>query len=578
MLFDSLMLARIATDLRRLAVGARVERVFLAAPDEVVLELRRKLPRPQLLISWSAQFGRAHLAGTAEPRPDLHLPVGDVLRKHLRGATLVDARQVGFDRLLRVEFANCGGMGPQSRATLVGEIMGRHANLVLLDPQETIIACAKHISAAVNRYRETLPGLEYIPPPDFGRLDPHRATPEALAAMAAQAPDTPLRDVLRKGLMGASDVFLAELMARADVNASQAPPQGEWPERVGSALAEMLAVADANGPTWVHSGGGESLAYPLALLSRPDLVREETDDLSEAVEGLVAAQRLRRRLRERRERLLGFARRALKKAAATEQARRRTLASAEQADDLRRRGELILANLHAIAHNTARVTVTDYYDPAQPAVEIELDPHYSPQDNAKALFDRYKRARRIQERVPPLLARATMQREYLEGVLDQLEAAETPQEMDELERELDAGGHIGRQVRRKARAQPIAASEPRRIASADGLAILYGTTGTQNDALVRMADGDDIWLHVREGPGGHVLIRTGGRPDAVPETTLHEAAAIAAAHSRQRADTRVEVAYTLAKHVRKPRGAPPGFVTYSEAKTVVVTPAGQAQG
>ena len=574
MLFDSLMLARIAADLRRLARGARVERVFLAAPDEVALELRRKLPRPQLLISWSAQFGRAHLAGTAEPRPDMHLPIGDVLRKHLRGATLVDARQVGFDRLLRVEFANCGGMGPQSRATLVAEIMGRHANLILLDPQETIIACAKHVTAAVNRYRETVPGLEYIPPPDFGRLDPHEAMPEALAALAAEAPDASLRDALRKGLMGASDVFLDEVTARAGVDGAR-PPQGAWAASIASALAEMLAAAETGGPTWVHTGGGESLAYPIALASRPDLVPEEADDLSEALEALVAAQRLRRRLGERRERLAGFARRALKKAAATEQARRRTLASAEQADDLRRRGELILANLHAIEHGRPRVTVTDYYDPAQPAVEIELDPHYSPQDNANALFERYKRARRIQQRVPPLLARAAMQREYLEGVLDQLEAAETGEEMDELERELDAGGHIGRQVKRKVRAQPIAASEPRRTASSDGLAILYGNTGTQNDALVRMADGDDIWLHVRDGPGGHVLIRTGGRPDAVPETTLYEAAAIAAAHSRQRADTRVEVAYTLAKHVRKPRGAPPGLVTYSEAKTVAVTPSGQ---
>lgn len=574
MVFDSLMLARIAADVRRLAVGARVERVFLPAGDEVALDLRRKLPRPQLVVSWSAQFGRAHLAGTAEPRPDLHLPIGDVLRKHLRGATLTDARQVGFDRLLRVEFANCGGMGPQSRATLVAEIMGRHANIILLDPQGSIIACAKHVTAAVNRYRETLPGLEYVPPPDFGRLDPHGATAEALEGMAAQAPDASLRNILRKGLMGAGDVFLDELIARAEVDGA-GPPQDAWAERVAGVLAEMLGEAEAAGPTWVYMGGGESFAYPLALVSRPDLAREEAEDLSEAVEALVAAQRQRRRLDERRERLGGFARRALKRAAATEQARRRTLASAEEADDLRRRGELILANLHAIEQGKARVTVTDYYDPAQPAVEIELDPHHSPQDNAKALFERYKRARRIQKRVPPLLRQAVMQREYLEGLLDQLEAAETEQELDELERELDAGGYIGRQARRRDKPRPVPAGEPRRTASSDGLAILYGTTGTQNDALVRMADGDDIWLHVREGPGGHVLIRTGGRPDAVPEATLREAAAIAAAHSRQRRDTRVEVAYTLAKHVRKPRGAPPGFVTYSEASTLVVAPRGQ---
>jgi len=105
-----------------------------------------------------------------------------------------------------------------------------------------------------------------------------------------------------------------------------------------------------------------------------------------------------------------------------------------------------------------------------------------------------------------------------------------------------------------------------------GYAIVYGRSGAQNDEVVREADGDDIWLHVRRGPGGHVIIRTGGKPDEVPAEVIEAAASHAAALCRQRNQDLVEIAYTLVKHVRKPRGMPPGFVRYTNFKTIAVPP------
>jgi predicted ribosome quality control (RQC) complex YloA/Tae2 family protein len=205
-------------------------------------------------------------------------------------------------------------------------------------------------------------------------------------------------------------------------------------------------------------------------------------------------------------------------------------------------------------------------------VELRLDPNYSAQQNARDAFHRYRRARRIQEQVPPLLEEARREREYLEGVLDDLERAESLEDLRQVEEELLARGHIGRQAGQKRRPAPRSEVKLSRLPVADGPAILYGKTGTQNDELVRLADGDDLWFHVKDAPGGHVLIRTGGRPEAVPPETLEAAAALAAALSRRRTESRVEVNYALAKHVRKPRGAPPGFVTYTDFKTLSVRP------
>lgn len=577
MLFDSTMLARIAADLRRHAVGARVGRVFHASRHEVVLDLRRRIPRPQILLSWSAEFGRVHLAADARPTPDLHSPFADGLRKHVRGAVLSDARQVGFDRILHLEFTHCAGLGPESRATLVAEIMGRHANLILLDEDRDIIACAKLIGPGLNRYRQTLPGLPYVPPPDFDRIDPCATSPEDLALAAAEHADTPIRKFLRRALMGASDVFLDELLVRSDLP-DDAPVDelpADWAGRIARTAADILAEAEAEGPGFICGVAGSGLApafaYPLPLQSRPEGERAAAD-LSEALEDLVSHMRTARDIGQRKERLAGMARRALRKAEARRTQRKRALAEAESGDDLRRRGELILANLHTTKPGAVRITVTDYYDPDQPEVEIDLDPNHSAKDNAQALFARYKRARRIQDRVPPLLAKASRECAYLQGLLEQIELADSPEEMAELEHELHRGGYVGKQARRKRPPPKLGPVEPRRATSPEGIPILYGKTGHQNDALLRIARPDDLWFHVTDGPGGHVLIRTEGRPERLPEGTIIHAAEIAAGLSRWRADSRAGVSYTHAKHVRKPKGAPPGFVLYTRAKQLTVEP------
>jgi len=580
MVFDSLCLARISADIRRQAVGARVDRVFQPSREELVLELRRKMPRPQIMLSWSAEFGRVHLASEAAPSPGANMPIADVLRKHLRGATVVSCEQVNFDRVVHITFANCVGLGPQSRAVLVAEIMGRHANLILLDEDETIIGCAKHVPARVNRYREVLPNVQYIPPPAFERIPPREATPELLL-QAAERMDCDVRSVLHKTLMGQSDLFLDEALCRADVDGESRPMPGvrsdQWAQSVVTSMNGLMAEAEAEGPGLVYipprSLGDKPFAYPLRLQTSQDMRSEQGPDLSAALEQVLARLLRDRGMAQRQERLRGFCRRALKKAIGREEERRRALREAEGAERIQQRAELIISNLWAIPDGAAEATVIDYFDPAQPEVTIALDENYSARENAQAWFDRYKRYRRIQERVPKLLEEARIEREYLEGILSQIDQADDPADLDQLEYELDRRGHIGEQSKRKRKPAALGQVEPKRYTSEDGHAILCGKTGPQNDALLRMANGDDLWFHVKAGPGAHVLIRTGGRPETVSQEAIERAAALAAGNSSQRDDGRVDVNYALAKHVRKPPGAPPGFVTYTDFRTITVRPA-----
>jgi predicted ribosome quality control (RQC) complex YloA/Tae2 family protein len=594
MLFDSTMLCRIAADIERSLTGSNVGRVLQNAYDEVCLEMRAKGDKPQIVLSCNAEFGRVALSGECEPAPgSADFAFGNALRKHLRGATLTAVRQVNYDRILELDFANCEGLGPQSKRRLIAEIMGRHANLVLIDAGDAvgqegeILACARQVTDRVNRYRQTVPGYFYLPPPGGEKLDPSQVAAMALRAGLGESGRRPrageepkLRAAVRAVVSGGSDIFIEEALARAGMSADDyiADLAPEAFERLAGALRAVAAEARASGPGFVYTDPqepdrGPVFAYPIALRSRLEWDAAQTPDLSEATEGLCIRLRGRQATQQTRHRLQVIVTAALQKAATREQERRRALDKAQGADGMRQRGELILSQLHAIAPRAAVAKLVDYYAEGAPEIEVELDPKRSPQEYAQALFDRYRKLKRVQERVPPLLQEAAQEREYLEGVIDQIELAEGPDELREIEAELAQEGYVKekRKITRPT-GRPSDRIELPRFNSPDGYTILYGKTGIQNDEVIRQSDNNDIWLHVKDGPGGHVLIRTGNKPDKVPESTLIAAAKRAALNSKWRRDSVVEVNYTLAKHLHKPRYGRPGFVYYSEFRTIAVRP------
>jgi predicted ribosome quality control (RQC) complex YloA/Tae2 family protein len=205
---------------------------------------------------------------------------------------------------------------------------------------------------------------------------------------------------------------------------------------------------------------------------------------------------------------------------------------------------------------------------------VELDPPGDLHGTAQRLFDQYKRAHRILKRVPPLLEKAEKESEYLESVLAELDLAESLDDLQAIEHELRQQGYLRNKKQRHTqpgrREKRADAPRLRRRTSSDGYTILYGTSHLQNDELIRTAAPDDIWLHVQAAPGAHVLIRTSGEPEKVPQRTLIEAAQIAARWSRLRTQGAADVDYTRAKYVRKRKGDRPGMVYYTHQKTLTV--------
>ncbi|MGD9495553.1 MAG: NFACT family protein [Armatimonadota bacterium] len=571
MVVDSTALARLVAEAADYAVGVRVRRIVQPRHDLIALELGRAGPWACLLIDWSAEYGRLHLAGELPPPALREQRFGAVLRRQLWGARIDAIEQIDFDRLVRMRFSNCEQLGPHATRTLIAELMGRHSNLVLLGEDERIVEAGRHVTARVNRYRETLPGLTYVPPPDFGRIPPWRADPAAMADAAQASADQPLGRWLRASFHGCSDPFVAEVCARVgvpeDVALRDLPPG--WPERVVGALWGIQQEAGRLGAAWVYydaEGERPELAWPVQALHLAGRRRERVESLSAAVAELQALSAQERTVRQVRQRLLAAVRAGMAKAERVLEKRWEAVAQAERAELDRERGQLLMAYLHEVPEGASEVALPRFSGEGE--LSVALDPQRSALENAQAYFRRYKKSARLSDMAPRLLAAARHELEYLRQAGTQIETAEDLADLLLLEEELLREGYLS--TRPADGGRPPQRPAPRTAHTADGYPLLYGRSGTENDEVLRAAQGDDLWLHVKDAAGPHVVIRTDGRPDQVPEETIKEAARLAASLSSRRLEGKVEVDCTLAKNVTKPRRGRPGLAYYRGAHTIVV--------
>lgn len=308
-------------------------------------------------------------------------------------------------------------------------------------------------------------------------------------------------------------------------------------------------IAPGEAYTRPPSGGaGDTSADPAAASV------ESPSAYFEAAYSAAAKERETERLRAGLAERAGTMRKAAEKAIASAD---KTLRSADRAEELRRHGELLKINLGNIAHGAGAINVPDVFDPERPPREIRLDPRLSPQGNMQALFRKAGKLERGAKEAVRRRAQAEAEKARAELLAARIAEADA-EELGEIEASLG-------QPRRAAQGRR---SGPLSFRSKDGWSILVGRNAEENDRLTfRLAKGNDWWLHVRGEAGSHVVIAApGGKPP--PQDTLVDAATLAAHFSAARGRPSVEVEYTQAKHVRKPRKAPKGTVLVGQGKTL----------
>lgn len=563
---DAVCLQAVVAELAPQITGSRIEKIQQPARDQVVLLLRGNR---RLLLSAGGGQPRLHLTELLRDNPAQPPMFCMLLRKYLSGGIIESIQQAPLERVVTLTVSAADELGERSQFSLILEAVARRANLILADKDGHIIDCLRRIDFEMNPDRQVLPGLFYHLPTPPDKVSPFTVTEEEFAALAAAAGEgAPADQWLVRAVNGLSPLVARELTFRA-CGSTDAPVTGHtaalwsafaaWRDTVNEKHFIPAMLKRSGVPmdfTYLHVGqyGGAAEEETYTSFSRL------LDDFYEKRE---QAERVKQKGQDLVKTASNGAARLRRKIAAQEQ----ELAESKNRDKWRVYGELITANLYRMERGMSRLTAQNYYDPDCADVDIPLDVRLSPQENAAKYFKKYTKAKTAEKYITAQLEKARVELTYLESVLQELTLAESEQDFNDIRAELTDGGYL----RAKGRKQPQRPSKPREFRSTAGLRILVGRNNRQNDRLTaKDAEKWDIWLHTQRIHGSHVILCTGGaQPD---EQSLLEAASLAAYFSQAQDGTKVPVDFTQVKYVKKPAGSPPGFVNYTNYKTILADP------
>ncbi len=579
MSFDGLVMTAVKNELQETIIGGRIEKIYQPLAHEILLIIQKNRNKFRLLISADARDARIHLTREIKTNPITPPLFCMVLRKHLEGGRILNMEQSGLERVLSIRVEAVDELGMLSEKILVVEVMSKHSNIILVDPAVNMILDGiNRYSYATSRHREVLPGRQYIPPPESGKINPLEADEETFrAALWSPDLDIPLDKLILHKFLGFSPQTCHEIVVRTGIDpAASNQYLGElelyllWKEFKS---IRDDAVSGRFEATICYGGDYPQTFSAIKLTQFPETCCR-SGRISEILDEFFSVKKKREQFAQAAADLQKTISREIKKCRKKFAIHEETLGKAKETNKFKVLGELITANIFRVPKGCESIEVINYYDPEEKLVTVQMDPQLSPAENAQAYFKKYAKARNSQTIAQEYLNEIKAELAYLESVMVAIDQAEHINDLSEIKSELVKEGYIKAEpVSKETKKQGLAPTPaPITFISQEGLEILVGRNNRQNDYLtMKLARPDDIWLHAKDTPGSHVIIR---HPDAgrVNPRTLQEAAEIAAYYSKAKQSSKVPVDYTPRKHVRKPKGAKPGMVIYENQKTVIVEP------
>ena len=551
MAFDGIITSAMVKELQDKIYLGKIEKVYQPENDELVFHIHTKEGNLKLYASVNSSHSCIHFTRENMPNPLTPQAFCMLMRKHLQGGRITGIEQKGSERIIEISLETLNELGFTISKKLIFEIMGKHSNIILVDMNTgKIIDSIKHISIDVNRVRQVLPGKKYEYPPAQDKISFKEITEEQIDNLKAD------HKYILSSVGGISPAIAIELASRKD--------RFKFLKDLTDSIEQGTFI-----PHVYSDSKGNPQEFHIADLSEFEESAERTDfdTLSECLSYYFEHKQSSNRIKQKAHDLNKSVTNHVNKLYLKKQRLLEDIYKAENSENLRLYGELLTANLHQIHPGDKAVTLINYYD-GNP-VSIPLNEKYSPAKNAQQYFKRYGKSKTALKEKKIQLEETEAEIHYLESVLTYLEHTENIEEIDVLRNELEETGYIRK---RKTKVKPKKYKpHPHHYQSSDGFEILVGRNNRENDVLTtKTACRNDMWLHTKDIPGSHVIIQSEGKE--ISDTAILEAAAIAAYHSKARESENVPVDYVLAKYVKKPAGAKPGMVIFTNNKTVWINP------
>lgn len=572
MSMDGLSLYSVMNELNKRLAGGKIDKIQQTDKEELLLMVRSLGQTYRLLINASASDNRVQLTELKKQAPSEAPMFCMLLRKRIAGGKIVRFEQERLDRVLKISIETYNDLGDLSEFALYCELMGKHSNIILVNEKGVIVDAIKHVGLGMSSVRFVMPGLEYSAPPAQDKQDPSKASADDFS-MAMCMVGMGIAKALSNAFFGLSPAVAAQLVARytdkTECTQLSEAEREELAERLTAFYADMAQGKEKSSAV-LNALGETEAVYPFAIAGGGIKLY---DSIGEALDSLYINSDRRewakRHGASARKVLQNNIERCEKKLALYADA----LNSEEQMEKCRLYGELLTANLHSLKSGTDTAAVDNYYADPVERIAIPLDRQLTPGENAQRYYKKYQKLKAARDMAIVQREQTLSELNYLEGQLDNLTKCTAENELSELIEELKDQGYIKRDKGGRKKMK-LAASKPMHFVSSTGADIYVGKNNRQNDELtLRFASPNDIWMHTKNIPGSHVIVKGASEQDTAAMT---EAALLAAYYSRARGSENVAVDYTPRKYVKKPAGAKPGMVIYTTNKTAYVTPSEEA--
>ena len=580
MALDGLVIHSLVDELSNKLVGGKIDKVHQPEDDEIVLYIRNNKENFKLVLSCSSSNPRVYIANDYKKENPIKAPMFCMLfRKYIQSGNIVSISQVGFERIIKISIDSLDELKEKTTKDIYIEIMGRHSNIILTHNSDNkIIDSAKRIPTSISRVRQILPGLTYELPPVQSKLNPLDSISKSDFIEALKSFEGPIFKGIYSKFLGISPIISKEICYRANIDNST---------KISDLSNEDLSSLYSSFNILFEDIRNNIFTPCIVLDEKVDKVIDfscirlsvynkfefiNKDSMSTILEDYYKTKDIKDRIHQRASDLKKSISIKLERLYHKQEKQEEELNDAENADIYKIKGELLTAYIYMIQKGMESIEVQNFYDPNYENVTIPLKKNLTPSENSQRYFKKYNKLKTAKKEITSQMAINKEEIDYLENILLNIENCENLAELQDIKDELISLGYSKSSGKLKSKKEIAKlTTSPHEFVSSEGVKILVGKNNKQNDHLtLRIADPDDIWMHTKNIPGSHVIIKCAGIK--VSDQTIYEGAMLAAYFSKAKMSAQVPVDYTKKKHVKKPSGSKPGMVIYETNSTMYVTP------
>lgn len=564
--FDGAFTRSIVKELSNLA-GCKIEKIHQPTRDEIILVFKKERRAKKILCCANPSYPRVHITEQNMENPKVPPTFCMILRKYLQEGILLEVNQINFDRIIEFKIQSRDELGYSADFYLITEIMGKHSNIILLNAERKIIDSIKHLGINMNRYREVLPGSQYVMPPLKDKINPLEVKLDALNNFLYEPSEGSVANLLTDKFLGLSKPLSREICGEFYSKRVNELSLEERDTIISSFFHIIAKIKNMDFKYIIYYDDAAMFDYYVFQLEQySGAVAEYYDSPGNLLDVYYSQKNLKDTLRQKFNDIFKLVINLIERNQKKTQIHMMKLDECKNFEQWKIFGDLIMANQYILKNSTEEAWLENFYDPDCSKVKITLDKDLTPALNAQRYYKRYAKEKSTIEFVNKQLKEGHEEHIYLESILFNLENATDMGTIGEIRNELWELGYI-----KKNKALKQQKTMPYHYRSSDGFEIYVGKNNSQNDYLTtKFAVSSDVWMHTKNIPGSHVIIKS--RNGNVSDTALVEGAKLAAFYSKAKNSTNVPVDYTEKKNVKKPSGAKPGMVIYYTNKTIYVTP------